>query len=570
MSGSVIRRNTSKQGLHNLLRLTAQRSIDDAEESERERRRRAREAARARGGGTDSGGALQDSVPQPESSTPQSAPHSENSVPRSKDSVPQSEDRAPANKERELDAGLKPGCQATLEEDEGFSNRTLKPGGSHQHHPGQRSPEGAPSADGSLLFPAHLTSKPQEEKEENRDEYAMKERERSGEQDQREREEVEEEERTDSKKAELDTRKTEEKGEDKQTKVTYVSSIFLHQEKRRIISNGDAAGEEMTSCTVTTKRTQRSPSVLEEVENDTTKVEVKREMMWSSQRGKGRREQEEQLWRRQLEAEAQLEELRKRREERRRAREEDERRREEEKRQQLMQEEENRRQMKAEIERRRMEAAERMKNLSINEGEEPFSPVIPKSPTFKNETEERVTAENTSSIIERTESLNRSLKKNVKTLPTFHVSTIDDRLKQYTHALETSSKEGRHTLTDLPRSPEPVASKKSLFEAGDAWSQGTTKNQQHKDTDGLKVGMAGMVSHWVKENPESCSRKFLSKPSSVRAGDVLNKKNLWESVRAPSSGGSAEKGSLCGKRYTFVVTGHGKYEKMPVNSSGHE
>lgn len=41
------------------------------------------------------------------------------------------------------------------------------------------------------------------------------------------------------------------------------------------------------------------------------------------------------------------------------------------------------RQMRAEIKRRRMEAAEKMKNLSITEGDEPFSAVSPKTPTFK-------------------------------------------------------------------------------------------------------------------------------------------------------------------------------------------
>ena len=45
---------------------------------------------------------------------------------------------------------------------------------------------------------------------------------------------------------------------------------------------------------------------------------------------------------------------------------------------------EEKRRMKEEIERRRMEAAERMKSLSTScEGDEKFSPFSPKTPTHK-------------------------------------------------------------------------------------------------------------------------------------------------------------------------------------------
>ncbi|KAI1903963.1 hypothetical protein AGOR_G00000810 [Albula goreensis] len=60
-SGALLRRNSSKQGLQNLLRVTAQRSIEDAEEIERERRRRAREAFRSSASLSSSGGSPQDS-----------------------------------------------------------------------------------------------------------------------------------------------------------------------------------------------------------------------------------------------------------------------------------------------------------------------------------------------------------------------------------------------------------------------------------------------------------------------------------------------------------------------------
>lgn len=88
-------------------RLTAQRSIEDAEETERERRRRAREAALTQAAGKGSWGALPGGVPQSENYSPASenntlqyAPQCENSVPQSEDSVPQSEDPPPLNKDK--------------------------------------------------------------------------------------------------------------------------------------------------------------------------------------------------------------------------------------------------------------------------------------------------------------------------------------------------------------------------------------------------------------------------------------------------------------------------------------
>ncbi|KAK6290800.1 hypothetical protein J4Q44_G00388000 [Coregonus suidteri] len=55
MSHAILRRNSSKQGLQNLLKITAQRSVEDAEEVERERRRRARESFRSMGSSSTSG-----------------------------------------------------------------------------------------------------------------------------------------------------------------------------------------------------------------------------------------------------------------------------------------------------------------------------------------------------------------------------------------------------------------------------------------------------------------------------------------------------------------------------------
>uniref|UniRef100_A0AAZ3PI94 Lymphocyte-specific protein 1 n=1 Tax=Oncorhynchus tshawytscha TaxID=74940 RepID=A0AAZ3PI94_ONCTS len=265
----------------------------------------------------------------------------------------------------------------------------------------------------------------------------------------------------------------------------------------------------------------------------------------------------EQLRQRQQEDQEEMEELNRRREEKRRAREEEEHQREKEEQHRQEQEEEKKR-VKDGIESRRMAASERrMKNLSISsiEGDESFSPFSPMSPTFK--------------INERTESLNRSLQKSnsiKKSQPPIPISKIDNRLEQYTHAIETSSMEAKaarqQALTDLPSPTEPVASKKNLFEAGEAWSQ-PPRETPSKDTEGLNVGVADLIHQWVKGNPDG-SCKSPSKPAEVKAGDVLSKKNLWENLGDSSPSGRAGKGASSGKKYKFVMMAHGKYEKVAV------
>ncbi|XP_052360763.1 caldesmon, smooth muscle-like isoform X2 [Oncorhynchus keta] len=280
----------------------------------------------------------------------------------------------------------------------------------------------------------------------------------------------------------------------------------------------------------------------------------------------------EQLRQRQQEDQEEMEELNRRREEKRRAREEEEHQREKEEQHRQEQAEEEKKRVKDGIESRRMAASERrMKNLSISsiEGDESFSPFSPMSPTFKNDTEERMTSENTCTINERTESLNRSLQKSnsiKKSQPPIPISKIDNRLEQYTHAIETSSMEAKaarqQALTDLPSPTEPVASKKNLFEAGEAWSQ-PPRETPSKDTEGLNVGVADLIHQWVKGNPDG-SCKSPSKPAEVKAGDVLSKKNLWENLGDSSPSGRAGKGASSGKKYKFVMMAHGKYEKVAV------
>lgn len=215
--------------------------------------------------------------------------------------------------------------------------------------------------------------------------------------------------------------------------------------------------------------------------------------------------------------------------------------------------------MKKDIERRRMEAAERMKSLSTSgvDGDETFGPFSPKAPTHK--------------ITERTESLNRSLKKSnsfKKTQPLVLLPKIDDKMEQYVHAVENSqeARAVKASLTDLPGSPEVVASKKNLFEAGEAWSQSPSKGAPSKDAEGLKVGVADLITQWVKGASDG-SRPLSCKQTDVKPGDVMQKKNMWE-VIGDSSGrpGQRAKASPAGKKFKFVVTGHGKYEKIPVDN----
>ncbi|XP_055011511.1 non-muscle caldesmon isoform X2 [Boleophthalmus pectinirostris] len=592
MSHALVRRNSSKVGLQNLMKLTAQRSIEDAEEVERERRRRAREELRRR----DSGSVRGES---PESHTP--------------------------TEDSSLDGSFKPSSSPSLEEDEGFSDWTQKRERQRQlrqqelthnyHHQkngaeeeeeeegdlntGQRGGHGGnqPSLTASRLqkqeqerLEMERRKKRQEEevraervrREREREEQGRREREEQGrrereEQGRREREREERREREEQaervrREEEEERRKREEafkrKEEShrpnveaerrKEMKVSYTSRVVLNQEPRHQNSNGNASPKEKFSHSnsTTISWTRRSINRAAEPEESEAILETERRLE-KIRRGLQEKESQEleQLRHRQAEAEHELEELKRRREERRLIREEEERRREEEEQSRLAKEEEEKRRMKEEIERRRMEAAERMKSLSTSsDGDEAFSPFSPKTPTHK--------------ITERTESLSRSLKKSnsfKKTPPLVPTSKIDDKLEQYTQAIETSieTRSVKAAPSDLPSTPE-VATKKNLFEAGEVFCQSPTKAPGCKDTEGLKVGVANLITQWVK-GPNDPSRQGPGKPTDVKPGDVMQKRNMWEGMGESSMRSGQRKGSTSGKKYKFVVTGHGKYEKIPVD-----
>lgn len=134
-------------------------------------------------------------------------------------------------------------------------------------------------------------------------------------------------------------------------------------------------------------------------------------------------------------------------------------------------------------------------------------------------------------LMERTESLSRSIKKSnsvKRSQPALPISKIDDRLEQYTQAIETSgrnSKLSRQPSIELPSMA--VASTKSLWETGEVQAHSAAKSPSCKD---------------------------------IVAGD-MSKKSLWEQ-KGGSKTSSTVKSTASGKRYKFVATGHGKYEKV--------
>ncbi|XP_044873131.1 lymphocyte-specific protein 1 isoform X5 [Mauremys mutica] len=142
-------------------------------------------------------------------------------------------------------------------------------------------------------------------------------------------------------------------------------------------------------------------------------------------------------------------------------------------------------------------------------------------------------------ITDRTECLNRSIKKSnsvKKTQPPLPVSKIDDRLEQYTHAIETSEKVQklvRQSSLELTTTSMVVASTKSLWETGELAAQSSVKSPSCKD---------------------------------IVAGDIVNKRSMWEQKGTPKNEGNI-KTTASGKKYKFVATGHGQYKKVLIDDA---
>ncbi|NXQ54580.1 LSP1 protein, partial [Anthoscopus minutus] len=145
-------------------------------------------------------------------------------------------------------------------------------------------------------------------------------------------------------------------------------------------------------------------------------------------------------------------------------------------------------------------------------------------------------------ITERTESLNRSIQKSnsiKKSQPPLPVSKIDDRLEQYTQAIEISTKAAkpvRQASLDLPTTSMMVASTKSLWETGEVTAQSAVKPSACKD---------------------------------IVAGDIVSKRSLWEQKGNPKPESSV-KSIPSGKRYKFVATGHGQYKKVLIDDAAEQ
>ncbi|KAJ7344364.1 hypothetical protein JRQ81_000314 [Phrynocephalus forsythii] len=164
----------------------------------------------------------------------------------------------------------------------------------------------------------------------------------------------------------------------------------------------------------------------------------------------------------------------------------------------------------------------RQRAPSTSSNEEEYQP--PLSPTIK--------------ITDRTESLNRSIQKSnsVKKIQSpLPVSKIDDKLEQYTHAIESSSKTPkpvRQLSIDLPTNSAAVASTKTLWETGE-----------------------------VAQSPLKTSCK------DIVPGDIVNKRSIWEQMESPRADGTP-KVKLPGKKYKYVAIGHGQYKKVLVEDNG--
>ncbi|XP_043997133.1 non-muscle caldesmon-like isoform X1 [Gambusia affinis] len=544
MSESIKRRNSSKQLLQNLIRVTVQRSQEDAEEVERERRRRAREKQKEEG-------ILSFPEPRQQDGTqstdfagfePSAAGHF---VPTMHQIAPPGRCFAPTLTADPVksEEELKP-SRFVLEEDEGFSDWSHRLENRHETEEQE-----------NCRPKEHKLSAASESKHED------------------------EEEGRGGRSSEEDSTRLSEKTSSSQTPVrtSYSSSVFLPQDARQHHAAGHPADRTsyLAAGTIRTRNFDQSGGAHrldvdeeqktweeeeEEEEDDDREMKTMLQMQRQTSADEEIQEEEEErssagenrggihIRKPQTHRPAEEEEYHKMK---------------------------NKRSEESERRRDAVSGGPAASHLNNSEGEESLNCYGPMSPTFKklliqfypDEVNSRVSPDGKCSITERAESLRRSTSNVKKTSPRLSVSKIDKRLEEYTHALEISSKEGRSScqaLTDLTSPAEPVASKKNLFEAGDAWNQNIVSAAASKDADGLKVGVADLINQWVKGGEDGSRSGSPSKPAEIRPGGVLNKKNLWESLGdALSSTTDGKENST--KRYKYVVTGHGKYAKVSGN-----
>ncbi|NWW75234.1 LSP1 protein, partial [Climacteris rufus] len=192
------------------------------------------------------------------------------------------------------------------------------------------------------------------------------------------------------------------------------------------------------------------------------------------------------------------------------------------------------------------EQAEQEKKRRRNGEKEETPEKRQKAPCLASLEEEELCSDHTAvcstKITDRTESLNRSIQKSnsiKKSQPPLPVSKIDDRLEQYTQAIETSTKAPkpvRQPSLDLPTTSMMVASTKSLWETGEVTAQSAVKPLACKD---------------------------------IVAGDIVSKRSLWEQKGNPKPESSI-KSVPSGKKYKYVATGHGQYKKVLIDDAAEQ
>uniref|UniRef100_A0A671S0I3 Lymphocyte-specific protein 1-like n=1 Tax=Sinocyclocheilus anshuiensis TaxID=1608454 RepID=A0A671S0I3_9TELE len=505
MSSSILRRHSSKKGLENLQRITVQRSLEDAEEIEREQRRRTRTSSSTE-------------LSQP-TVTPQDSPRTAQPL------------------DNQLN-DLVPSCPSSLEEDEGFSDWThlsRRKQGQMEHKDVETHLNGSRHSKLQLCSSSAQQSKPHDinvfdstpfiqtrpplSNQQNLDEdgddedWGAREQERRDNINAAEREEGE------------TGRWCAEEGYPRSVKG-HESSFWKKQNQSCDMDEKREKKAEMKisyASTVLLQQNGRQYSTNGQEgrrTNDSVSEEV---FVKSSEENQQHRETGDQTH-----------------------------------------EEVQRRMREEERERKRRDVMEKLKRLSISSGdpEEPFSPLSPRSPSYMAEGEEWQSEGNVSSVRENRNSIK-------KTQPPTIISKLDGRLEQYNHAIEESCKEGNVVkVMDVPTPPEPVSARKTLFEAGEAWNQNSTKAVSSKDTEGMKVGVSDLINQWVKGNCDVSTKSPSSKAAcqDVKAGEVRNIKSIWENLGDASSQDKPNAKGLAGKRYKFVESGHGKYEKVFINN----
>ncbi|KAL7987990.1 hypothetical protein Chor_006909 [Crotalus horridus] len=140
-------------------------------------------------------------------------------------------------------------------------------------------------------------------------------------------------------------------------------------------------------------------------------------------------------------------------------------------------------------------------------------------------------------ITDRTESLNRSVQKSnsmKKTPVPLPVSKIDDKLEQYTHAIEISSKTPKPVRQfSIDLHSNITASTKNLWETGEV-AKSSAKSMPCKD---------------------------------IVTGDIVNVRSLWEQKERSQTDANV-KVRIPGKKYRYVAIGHGQYKRVPIEDNG--